>query len=344
MAGALNSRLDALRIVTTDGILGDMATQVTVTTGSRLHFGPLAPAGSSGGKFGGVGMMISAPGVIVTARSAEREGISGEDASRSRVAQLVSRIRETMGNAAAPCEIELRETIPSHSGLGSGTQLGLAVARALSELAGERDVPVETLARRSGRGLRSAIGLHGFGRGGFLVDGGRADQRHPFGTLVARYEVPSEWALVLASPGQSQGLSGADEQRAFAAQRPMPVELTGELCRIALMDWLPALVEADFARFSAATFEFGVRVGQFFSAAQGGVFAHQRMALLVEQLRARGVQGVAQTSWGPTIATLCASQNEAAELASDLTGDPNWSDTTFRVVEPLNRGATVAVE
>ena len=337
---------DALRIVETDGILGGMATQVTVTTGSRLHFGPLAPAGSSGGKFGGVGMMISAPGVIVTARSAERDEVGGDESSRSRVAQTVGRIRESMTGctAANPCEVDVREAIPAHSGLGSGTQLGLAVARALSELAGERDVPVEALARRSGRGLRSAIGLHGFGRGGFLVDGGRADQRHQLGTLVARYEVPAEWRLVLASPGQSQGLSGTDEQQAFAAQRPMPVELTGELCRIALMDWLPALVEADFARFSAATYEFGVRVGQFFSAAQGGVFAHPRMALLVEQLRARGVQGVAQTSWGPTIATLCASQRDALELARDLTADGNWADTTFRVVEPLNRGATVAVD
>ncbi len=349
-----------LRIVETDGILGVMGTQVTVTTGSRLHFGPLAPAGCSGGKFGGIGMMISAPGVVVTARTAERDRFEGDETSRSRVVPLVNRVREAMFDAAhtdvnqpdlaaklrskiGSCATEVRAVIPPHSGLGSGTQLGLAVARAFSELAGERAIPVETLAQRSGRGLRSAIGLHGFERGGFLVDGGRADQRHVLGTLVARYELPSNWRLVLASPGKSQGLSGVDEQQAFAAQRPMPVELTGELCRIALLDWLPALVEADFTRFSEAMHEFGVRVGQFFSAAQGGVFAHPRMALLVEQLRAGGVQGVAQTSWGPTLAVLCSSPREATELASNLTNDARWSDTNFRIVEPLNRGATVVV-
>ena len=321
-----------------------MATSVTVSTGARLHFGPLAAAGSGGGKFGGVGMMISAPGYVVTARPAERDSFVGDEASVARIAQFVRRIRAaSSGEAkATQFEIEVREAIPSHSGLGSGTQLGLAVARALSELYGERDVSVETLARRAGRGLRSAIGLHGFARGGFLVDGGRADQSDQLGTLVARYDFPPEWRLVLASPLQSSGLSGEDEQLAFAAQPPMSLALTSELCRIVLMDWLPALIEADFARVSTAMYEFGLAVGHFFDPVQGGVFAHPRMARLVEQLRARGVHGIAQTSWGPTLAILCASDVEAHQLANDYAQGSDWSDCEFRVVEPLNRGATVS--
>jgi len=320
-----------------------MARQVTVMTGARLHFGPLAAAGSGGGKFGGVGMMISAPGYVVTARTADRDSIVGDETSESRVAEFVRRIRaaSTGGAKVASCEIDVREAIPPHSGLGSGTQLGLAVARALSELSGERDVPIEALARRAGRGLRSAIGLHGFARGGFLVDGGRADQRNRLGTLVARYEFPSEWRLVLASPPQSSGLSGEDEQRAFAAQPPMSIALTSDLCRIVLMDWLPALVEADFARVSTAMYEFGLAVGHFFEPVQGGVFAHPRMARLVEKLRSRDVHGIAQTSWGPTLAVLCPGDAEAHQLANDFAHDGDWSDCEFRVVEPLNRGATV---
>lgn len=321
-----------------------MTTQVTVTTGARLHFGPLAAAGSSGGKFGGVGMMISAPGCVVTARPAERDSFVGDKASAARVVEFVHRIRAGSTGVAKTTqyEIEVHEAIPSHSGLGSGTQLGLAVARALSELSGERDVPVEALARRAGRGLRSAIGLHGFARGGFLVDGGRADQRDQLGTLVAHYDFPPEWRLVLASPPQSSGLSGEAELRAFAAQPPMSSALTGELCRIVLMDWLPAVIEADFARVSSAMYEFGLAVGHFFEPAQGGVFAHPRMARLVELLRARGIHGIAQTSWGPTLAVLCASDAEAHQLANDYAHEGDWSDCEFRVVEPLNRGATVS--
>ena len=337
---------DALPIVAADGILMGMATQVTVTTGARLHFGPLAAAGSGGGKFGGVGMMISAPGYVVTARPAERDSFVGDGASVARVAEFIRRIRSasTDESKVASCEIEVSEAIPSHSGLGSGTQLGLAVARALSQLSGERDVNVETLARRAGRGLRSAIGLHGFARGGFLVDGGRADQRDQLGTLVARYDFPPEWRLVLASPPQSSGLSGDAELRAFASQPPMSSALTGELCRIVLMDWMPALIEADFARTGSAMYEFGLLVGRFFEAAQGGVFAHPRMARLVEQLRTRGIRGIAQTSWGPTLAILCADQAEAHQLANDYAHGGDWSDCEFRVVEPLNRGAGVVID
>lgn len=320
-----------------------MATLVTVTTGARLHFGPLAAAGTGGGKFGGVGMMVSAPGYLVTARAAERDSIAGDADSVARVTEFVKRVRaascETM--PATPCEINVRQAIPSHSGLGSGTQLGLAVARALSELAGERDVPVETLARRAGRGLRSAIGLHGFARGGFLVDGGRARDRDQLGTLVARVEVPSDWRIILASPPQSSGLSGEAELRAFASQPPMSSALTGELCRLVLMDWIPALLEADFARAASAMYEFGLLVGRFFEPVQGGVFAHSRMARLVEALRARGVSGVAQTSWGPTLAILCDGDAAAQQVTSDLAHAGDWSDCTFHVVEPLNRGAEV---
>lgn len=321
-----------------------MTQQVTITTGARLHFGPLAAAGTSGGKFGGVGMMISAPGYSLTSRVAERDSFTGNDAIAARVAEFVDRIRAASNSTETITRysVEIHSTIPAHSGLGSGTQLGLAVARALSVLAGEHDVPVETLARRVGRGLRSAIGLYGFEQGGFLIDGGRAAAKDEIGTLVARIEVPSDWRLVLVSPPQSVGLSGEAEQRAFSKQPPMSSALTGDLCRIALMDWMPALIEADFARTSSAMYDFGLRVGRFFEAAQGGVFAHPRMARLVEVLRARGVSGIAQSSWGPTLAILCANQLSATQIVSDFARTSEWSDCEFLVVEPLNRGAFVA--
>ena len=319
-----------------------MATSVTVTTGARLHFGPLAAAGSTGGKFGGVGMMVSAPGYVVSAQVATDDVCLGDEISRLRASEFVRRVRAaTCGTLALPpVRIEFQETIPAHAGLGSGTQLGLAVARVLSELAGERDVPVETLARRAGRGLRSAIGMHGFVSGGFLVDGGRSGFGQ-LGTLVSRIEFPAGWRLILAVPRQSQGLSGAEEQQAFASQPPMPPSLTAELCRIALMEWMPGLIAADFARVSGAMYEFGLRVGRFFQPVQGGVFAHPLMGRLADEVRRRGFDGVAQTSWGPTTCVLCVDEPSARELMTDLAGDGRWGECVFQLTEPLNRGARV---
>lgn len=319
-------------------------TSVSITTGARLHFGPLSVAAPSGGRFGGVGVMIDSPRTVLSASPAEFDSVDGDSSTVARVTEFLRRIRQSAAAASVPpCRIRIQQTIPSHCGFGSGTQLGLAVARAVSLLANAPEPNLQTLARRVGRGLRSAIGLHGFERGGFLVDGGRV-QSDALGTLVARVDFPSEWRFVLAAPRRAAGLSGEAEQTAFARQSAMPVSLTAELCRIVLMDWLPSVMEADFRRCGESLFTFGHAVGEFFAPAQGGVFAHPRMSEWAGLLRRSGVEGVAQTSWGPTLAALCPNENTAAQMRDDFANDASWSDCTFEVVSALNRGADVSVE
>ena len=344
-------------------------TNVSITTGARLHFGPLDVSAPAGGRFGGVGVMIDHPRTVIAATNAPVDLVRGDDSTTKRVMEFLQRIRKAIPDQyRVPCEIDVKETIPAHYGFGSGTQLGLAVALAMSIVAKEPtpfleelDVvcganvssvhravapgkplaaALEVLAHRVGRGLRSAIGLHGFQQGGFLVDGGRPES-NKLGTLVTRVEFPSDWRFVLASPKQAIGLSGDAEQSAFARQKAMPRHLTGELCRIVLMEWLPSVIEADFARCGDSMFEYGKAVGEFFSPTQGGVFAHPRMAEWAEKVRQRGIRGVAQTSWGPTLAALCSSDAMARQLHSDFTKDSAWNDCSFHVVSPLNRGAAI---
>lgn len=312
-----------------------------VITGSRLHFGPLSVAAPAGGKFGGVGLMIEAPRISMNASVSTENSIRGEPAVVRRVNAFLQQIRQAAPEIDwPPFDITVSESIPSHCGFGSGTQLGLAVARVTSILCEETAPSLATLARRVGRGFRSAIGLYGFDRGGFLVDGGRVDAAC-LGTLVARVDFPSDWRFVLAAPRATAGLSGEAEQSAFAHQPPMPVGLTAELCRIVLMDWLPAVIEANFDRCSEALSAFGNAVGNFFAHAQGGTFAHPRMADWAGRIQQRGIRGVAQTSWGPTLAAFCPNQATADELQRDFVQDSAWSDCWFQVVAPLNRGATV---
>ncbi|NIQ97303.1 MAG: GHMP kinase, partial [Desulfuromonadales bacterium] len=65
----------------------------------------------------------------------------------------------------------VEEAIPEHVGLGSGTQLGLAVAAAMTRLHG-LELDSSELLRRLDRGLRSGIGIGAFRMGGVLLDGG----------------------------------------------------------------------------------------------------------------------------------------------------------------------------
>src|SRR5437763_1551499 len=78
-------------------------------------------------------------------------------------------------------------------------------------------------------------------------------------------------------PRAPPGLHGPDEARAFAQLPPIPEPITDRLCRLVLLDLLPAVVEADLERFGAALVEIQHRVGQGFAPAQGGLFAHPRL-------------------------------------------------------------------
>ncbi|MCA9070031.1 MAG: hypothetical protein KDA84_13960, partial [Planctomycetaceae bacterium] len=125
-----------------------MRSRVTIQTGSRLHFGLLAHRPQTGRHFGGAGLMIDAPGVKLTATPQTQDEVIAPPLLISRVKKVLARYRETIptNQQPPPCRVEVHEDIPSHQGLGSGTQLALAVGKALAVLAKERDLSAIDLA------------------------------------------------------------------------------------------------------------------------------------------------------------------------------------------------------
>ena len=164
-----------------------------------------------------------------------------------------------------------RSAAPEHVGLGTGTQLGMAVARALALAAGREDLGVAQLARLVGRGLRSGLGAHGFGRGGFLVEAGQSVPG-TLAPLVAWSAVPDNWRVVLVLPGRRGSWHGARERDAFNQLASGPAAATDRLCRLVLLGMLPALAEADLDAFGAAVHEYNALAGEAFAALQGGIY------------------------------------------------------------------------
>ncbi len=307
---------------------------LTVTTGSRLHFGMFSFGHPGTRQFGGVGTMIDAPGVCVQVSPAE--GLSAQGPLAERALETARRVMRSWGEASdLPCAIEVLRAPRPHVGLGVGTQLALAVSRSLHALF-ERDFAgIEELALRAGRGLRSAIGLHGFQHGGLLVEGGKSGQKE-ISPLIARLELPQAWHWVLVRPRASHGLSGAEEQAAFARLPPVPEELTRQLCREALLDLLPAAVSQEFDAFSRSLDHFGRLAGGCFETQQAGIYATQETAELADQIRGQGIEGVGQSSWGPTLFALTRSEADARSL-EDWLG--RQAGLEISIARPLNRGA-----
>lgn len=320
---------------------------IRVRTGSRLHFGLLSlpsgdPAHAPSRVWGGAGLMVQQPGFDLEARPAPAWSAAGPLAAR--VLQIINRFVQSLPPDASPphhlhfqCHTEVRQ----HQGLGSGTQLALAVARILAELYVLPDRSAPALAQRIGRGLRSALGIHGFDHGGFLVDGGKTHAER-VAPLVARADFPDDWRAVLILFKEGTGMHGSDEVQAFQQLQRQRLSLdTESLSRLVLMGMLPALVEKDLNAFGGALYEFNRRVGEGFRPVQGGVYAHPQAADIVAYLRSQGVAGAGQSSWGPGLFAMVEDEERARQLALRLCQARALRDEDVLITRAAHSGAQV---
>jgi beta-ribofuranosylaminobenzene 5'-phosphate synthase len=299
-----------------------------VTAPSRLHFGllglPTAGRGHwpglDGGPglpvrhFGGAGLMVDKPGLCLRVEPADDWTATGPlaDPALGFARRFVGTLPQ---GEQRPFRVTVEFAPVEHTGLGVGTQVGLAVARAIAVETGHPDWCAVELAARVGRGERSAIGVHGFDLGGLIVVGGKrpAESMSP---LVARYPFPADWRVLVYTPPGDTAWHGGRERQAFARLAeagPSPAE-TEALCRIVLTGMLPALAAADLEGFGEAVYEFNARVGNAFSPVQGGRYSGPGVAALVTKLRGIGVKGVGQSSWGPTVFAVVGSPGAASDL------------------------------
>jgi beta-RFAP synthase len=295
----------------------DLPVSVRIDAPARLHFGVLDLRGHRGRRFGGIGAAVPVPCIQLEATRAAELSAEGPDAGRALTfARRFLEHHRIRGGA----HLHLLRAIPAHAGLGSGTQLGLSVARALAELYGMSAEPT-SLARAVDRGRRSAIGTWTFALGGFVLEGGRRPGSDAVAPLITRLPIPSSWRCVIVVPAGSPGLSGDAEVAAFE-RLPEPSEHEVErVAHLVLMQLLPALVDADLPGFGSALTEVQRVTGSWFSAAQGGAFASPATQRLVERLAEAGAAGVGQSSWGPTVYGLAANEAEADGLMDRIRGE-----------------------
>ena len=285
---------------------------VFVEAPARLHFGVLDLRGALGRWFGGIGAAAPAPTLLVSAHPADTLEVGGEDADRA--AGFVRGFLAHHGLQGG-VRLHVHRTLPTHAGLGSGTQLALAVARAVAELYGiATDAP--GLVRAVGRAQRSAIGTWTFAGGGLVLEGGRRPETDGVAPLLARLPFPPTWRCVVAVPGSSPGVSGTAEEAAFA-QLPSPPERDVErVAHLVLMALLPSLADADLATFGAALSAIQAITGRWFAPVQGGTFAPGPSEELVSRMAEWGALGVGQSSWGPAVYGIVDGEDASLRLAA----------------------------
>jgi beta-RFAP synthase len=312
---------------------------VTIDAPARLHLGFLDPNASLGRAFGSIGLAVDAPGTRITAQLADEELVTGarSEAQRVRIGQYLRQLRAAYGGQ--PVAIEVHHAPRAHSGVGSGTQLALAVGTAFARLAGRAPASAD-LARLLGRGARSGIGMLGFDHGGLIVDGGPGTNKHP-PPMLARHAFPEAWRVLLIDDTRSEGLHGDEERRALAALAPFPQKLAAHLCHLVLMRVLPGVAEHDFDAFAEGIGEVQQTIGKYFAPVQGGVFSSPAVAAALDSV---STPGIGQTSWGPTGFAFFRSAQEAQRgLDAALNATRGTPGITCSVVAAANRGGAIHV-
>ena len=309
--------------------------EIVVTAPARLHFGMLDPAGLGSRRFGGFGVGIESPRVVVSVRPRPGEELIVTGSQVERATTFARRAWSRLGISGG-VEVNVREAIPPHMGLGSGTKLGLAIARGLAELAGVTAGP-EELAAASGRAARSSVGVWTFAAPGLVIEAGSTDEGS-VSPLVARHPMPGRWRCVLALPLGVEGLSGDAEQRFFGR---LGESATAEpsVARLLVTALLPGLLSDDIDEFGLALTEIQREIGSIFASQQGGVF-HPSAAPLVDALQKIGVSAVGQSSWGPTVYGIVDGPQRAADVVERLRAAAG-ADTNVSVVDFDRRGAWV---
>ena len=312
-----------------------MSNSVTIKVPARLHLGFLDLSGESARRFGSLGLPLSEPEMVATLSRAGETVVEGDKDGRA--AEHLAALSRHLGIRARH-RLAIERAIPRHAGLGSGTQIAIAVAAALRTLH-QLPLDVGNDAILLGRGERSGIGIASFENGGLIVDAGK-DNGATQPPVVARIPFPEDWRVILVMESGQAGIHGEQEVKAFRALPPFPAASAGEICRHVLMGAMPALVERDLPAFGEAIARIQTIIGSYFAPAQGGIFTSKRVEAVIQRLAEAGAVGMGQSSWGPTGFVFAPSQDAAAEFVRAAA--PTIKDgMQVRIVRGRNSGADI---
>ncbi len=315
--------------------------KVYVKTPARLHFGLIDLNGDLGRIFGGLGLGIDYPNVIIRAEQSKESKFTGE---RNELAKNLTERFFQAYKIHANVHIHVEKAIADHVGLGSGTQMALAVATALSKLTNVK-VSTQELAFAMGRAERTGVGTAVFEQGGFVVDGGKlsGSKEVRFPPLIYRKPFPETWHFVVAVPNEIKGLANDEEKIAFQQTPPMSSERVGKICRLIVMKLLPALTELDINEFGEALTQIQAAIGDNFAGVQGGRYSNATTKKGTEFMQRLGACGVGQSSWGPAFYGLFVKEQAQRAKSQVLAFLNREAGGNAFVAHANNRGAYIKI-
>lgn len=313
--------------------------KISIKAPARLHLGFLDMHGGLGRRFGSLGLCLSNFFTHITAQKSP--DIKVRNTPSKRVEKNILQILNSLGIKEG-VDITVHEQIPEHAGLGSGTQLALAIGIAVAKLYGYQKT-IQEIAVLMRRGERSGIGIAAFLHGGFLIDGGHGELTK-IPPLIHHCYFPEGWQILLVFDHQVEGINGELEKQIFNTLKPMSDDISARICRLVLMQILPAIAEKNCMAFGTGITEIQAMIGEYFSIVQQGYYSSRRVAEIVHWLSSHGATGIGQSSWGPTGFAIYSNEIEAYQVLQ--VAREHWQqekDMGFYLCKAHNKAAEIII-
>ena len=331
--------------------------KVRITTPCRIHLSLIDENGYTGRVDGGIGLMLDQPNVVFEAsNSADEFQIECDHYYRESIDVInekASKIFKAFDISNKNFHFNLTKYYPSHVGLGSKTQLSLAIATAIAKLK-DRDIPLRELTKLVERGGTSGIGWRGFETGGFILDAGhefgKGKEKETFlpssasisadpAVTIFRYPIPENWRFVIVIPNVKKGAYGDEEINIFQKFAPIPRDEVNEVSHQILMKILPGILKNNLTGFGE-----GIKRIQKIGFKKIEIdLQDDSVKGLLKFFENYGVKAYGMSSFGPSVVGITESDAEAEKLKDAVLEYLKPDGEHVYISKPNNNGAKIEI-
>ncbi|MBN1217214.1 MAG: hypothetical protein JXA99_17470 [Candidatus Lokiarchaeota archaeon] len=327
--------------------------KIRITTPCRIHLSLIDENGYTGRVDGGIGLMLDQPNVIFEASNSATEfKIEAHKYYRESIDiinEKASKVFKKYYINNKNFYFNLKQYYPSHVGLGSKTQLSLAVATSISKLK-NLEINQRELTKIVERGGTSGIGWKGFFSGGFILDAG-----HDFGIgkekesflpssasssadpalTILQYKIPENWRFVLIIPNVKKGVYGDEEVSVFKKYTPIPKQEVNEVSHQILMKIIPGLIKNDLECFGE-----GLKCIQSIGFKKIEIqLQNEIVKNLLKFIDSYGAKAYGMSSFGPSVIVIVDSNSQAKKMLHAVKEHLKDIGGHYYISEPNNTGA-----
>ena len=299
---------------------------IEIKSPARLHFGQLDLNGDIGRIYGGSGVGIKEPYCKMKFKKSDKIIVKGKKSQeiKKTLEKLIDvLIGKSLLNNNMGVIVEVENILPFHSGLGSGTQIGLTLAEGINNLynLGLDKFKIAELVDR--KHSRSAIGFGAFYYGGFITDGGRITKEKEndnyLPPILFQEKIPVDWCFIIILPSlDKEKIAGEKEIKTFKKLEKMDIDICAKNSHHLLLGMLPALKEKDIKKFSTHLNIIEDNAADYFSEIQSGRYTSKYSQEILTFLEEHGVLGRGQSSWGPSLYALIENKERAKKIKEKI--------------------------